>query len=214
MMAKAPVPGRVKTHLCPPLSSNQAARLARAFAADSWAVVAELAPVRRVLVIDGDPGCLPTISDDTETWAQTGGDLGARMEAAARRALATASAVVLIGTDAPGLPPALLQRAFALLRTHDAVVGPAADGGYYLLGLSSAPDGLLAELPWSSPRTRQATVARLRERNLSVVELAPWFDVDDAADLRLLRLAIGAGFVAAPATARVLADFDRTGVAL
>ena len=139
-----------------------------------------------------------------EVWPQGEGDLGARLERILRRALKESAHAVAIGTDSPGLPLALLEEARSALEAHDAVVGPADDGGFYLLGLNRCPEGLLAGLPWSAENTRARTLSRLEERGLTVQLLAPWFDVDVAADLERLRSLLAEGAIRAPATAHLL----------
>src|SRR5690606_9228558 len=121
-----------------------------------------------------------------------------------RRALQEAPAAIALGADVPGLPRARLEQARRALARHDAVLGPAADGGYVLLGLRACEPGLLAGLPWSTPSTLRATRARLRDRGLSLAELPPSFDVDEAEDLERLRRALRAGVMHAPRTAALL----------
>lgn len=202
MMAKAPVPGRVKTRLG--LPGDRAARLARAFIDDTWRALARVSGVDRALAYAGDAGDLPPSVAGARRWAQCAGDLGARIEDVLRRGLASADRVIAVGSDAPGLPPALLARAFAALADHDAVIGPACDGGYVLLGATRCEPGLLADLPWSQPDTGRATRARLGGRGYRTAVLPTWFDVDDAGDLARLRAAIAAGWISAPASREVI----------
>jgi len=209
VVAKAPRPGRVKTRLCPPLAPQAAAALASAFLVDTWAS-ATADGREAVLVLEGDVNDLPAPLRSAPRWPQAEGDLGARMEAAARRCLRDRDAAILIGTDAPGLPPSLLAGAEAALERYDAVLGPALDGGYYLLGLRTCPPGLLADLPWSAPNTLEATEHRLGERGLATARLPTWFDVDDAPSLGLLQQALRADWVRAPATADALATTGTT----
>jgi hypothetical protein len=206
LLAKAPAPGAVKTRLCPPLSAERAAALTSAFIADTWRALGRVAGARRVLVYTGDRRRFPPALAGAEAWPQCAGDLGARIEHAARRALTVASRVVVVGGDAPALPPALVERAAASLASSDAVLGPALDGGYYLIGLQRCEPGLLAELPWSAETTLAASRARLHARGYRVVELPPWFDVDDGAGLALLELALRARWIDAPATRAALGE--------
>ena len=126
------------------------------------------------------------------------------MERLASRALAEAPWVLLVGTDSPGLPPEILAAAKASLEHHDAVVGPAEDGGFYLLGLRRIDDGHLADLPWSSPQTLQATLTRLGERGFSVAALPLHADVDELEDLQRLSVRLRATPGLAPSTATLL----------
>lgn len=205
VVAKAPRPGAVKTRLARAVGPERAAALARAFFEDTWRWAATLPGVRRVL------GTTTTALEDfgldsAEVWLQGDGDLGARMERLARRALQEAPWVLLVGTDSPGLPPELLASARESLTHHEAVVGPAADGGFYLLGLRRLDEGLLSDLPWSSAQTLQATLARLAERGFSVGALPLHDDVDELADLQGLSARLRAAPSLAPTTAALLAS--------
>lgn len=194
MLAKAPVAGRVKTRLG--LAGDVAAALARAFIEDTWRALGAC-HVERELAYDGDARALPAL-DGCVRWAQPAGDLGARIEAALARG------TIVVGTDAPGLPTALIRAASAALDTHDAVIGPACDGGFVLLGTRRCPARLLADLRWSQPDTGRLTRQRLEARGYRVALLPTWFDVDQPADLARLRAVIAAGWICAPATARAL----------
>jgi glycosyltransferase A (GT-A) superfamily protein (DUF2064 family) len=121
-----------------------------------------------------------------------------------RRGLETHPFAIAIGTDIPGLPSSRLERACAALRTADAVIGPADDGGFYLIGLTKCPPGLLDTVPWSAPDTCAHTLARLDRHHLAATVIDPWFDVDEPADLDALRRRLEDGTIHAPETARVL----------
>lgn len=119
---------------------------------------------------------------------QPAGDLGARMAAAFTAAFAGgAPAAILIGTDCPGLRAAHLEAAFAQLATHDVVLGPAADGGYYLLGMKTFIPDFFVDKPWSTAAVRAATLADARRLGLRVAQLPTLRDVDTADDLRAWR---------------------------
>ena len=204
IFAKAPRAGHVKTRLAVSIGPEAAAELAAAFLWDTLAVAERAPSARVVVVLSGDAALLPTLEERVAVWPQGEGDLGARLERGLRRALSDAPRAIAIGTDSPGLGLATLVQALASLETHDAVVGPAEDGGFYLLGLNACPEGLLADVPWSSVDTRARTLTRLRRHGMSVDLLPAWFDVDVAADLHRLRALLDGGQVVAPATARVL----------
>ena len=201
VLAKPPVAGEVKTRLAPP---DRAALLARAFLIDTFAALRSIEWVDAVLATTAalDPSLEHELA--TTIWMQGEGDLGARIERVLRRALASAPRAIAMGSDTPGLPLAALERAHDALRAADAAIGPAEDGGFYLLALRSCPEGLLAGLPWSQSDTFAATLARLHERGLSTVVLEPWFDVDRPADLERLRGLLAARTVSAPATWHIL----------
>lgn len=192
VFAKPPVVGEAKTRLARHVGANAAARLARAFFEDTWAVVRDLPWARPILATT-----TPDVTafgerfahEDVEVWMQGDGDLGARMERVLARAVGEAGRAIGIGSDLPGLPAAHLEAARAALETHDAVLGPADDGGFWLLGLSRVPEGLLRALPWSAPDTLARTERRLAELGLACARAPGWFDVDEAHDLvRVLQL--------------------------
>ncbi|GAA2445851.1 DUF2064 domain-containing protein [Actinomadura vinacea] len=180
-MAKAPVRGRVKTRLCPPCTSGEAAALAEAMLADTLAAVAATPSAWARLVLDGDPG--PWLPDGIGVVPQRGRGLDERLEAAF--ADAGAPALVIAG-DTPQVTPALLRMALAALDGPgaDAVLGPAPDGGYWALGLRRPVAGVFAGVPMSRPTTLRDQRSRLRALGLSVTELPPLRDVDTMADAR------------------------------
>lgn len=202
LFAKPPVPGQAKTRLASVVGPERAAALASAFLLDTWEALADL-PVRRVVSSTvADPRALG-LPAEVEVWPQSPGDLGARMAEAASRALPHGPALCL-GADSPGRPRARFQAALAALATHDAVLGPTEDGGYDLLGLTACPPDLLAGLPWSQPGTFEASLARFRERRLSVAVLERWWDVDEPADLDRLAAWLAEDPARAPRTSALL----------
>ena len=142
---------------------------------------------------------------EAEVWLQGPGDLGDRLARILRRALRRSPCAVAVGADSPGLPASRLEDARRALRDHDAVLGPSADGGFYLLGLTRCPPGLLRGLSWSVEDTFDRTRERLEIRGLSTAILGEWFDVDGFDDLMRLRRMIARGRVSAPHTSRALA---------
>ncbi|MCA9599782.1 MAG: TIGR04282 family arsenosugar biosynthesis glycosyltransferase [Myxococcales bacterium] len=183
VFAKEPAPGTVKTRLAQRIGPERAAELAVAFLRDTWELVASMPGLSPVLVLDG------ATPFPAEVWPQGDGDLGARMERALRRGIEAAGFAIAIGTDLPGLPAARLRQAADALQSGRAasVLGPAEDGGFYLIGLSRCPPGALSGLPWSTPSTCEATEARLTELGMPPLRLEQWFDVDEAKDLERVR---------------------------
>jgi rSAM/selenodomain-associated transferase 2/rSAM/selenodomain-associated transferase 1 len=197
------VPGSVKTRLIPLLGPDEAARLAAAFLWDTCACLSRLPWANPVIA--SIPGELPNdISETTEVWQQGEGDLGDRLECILSRALQDSDGVLAIGADSPGLPSRLLEQARLALSHADAVIGPSADGGFYLLGLRSCPKGLLSRISWSRQTTCAETIAKLQNAYLTVHVLEPWFDVDTPEDLSKLTSLIAARKIAAPHTERFL----------
>jgi rSAM/selenodomain-associated transferase 1 len=119
---------------------------------------------------------------------QVAGDLGTRMAASFAQAFQEgAPAVVLTGSDIPGLDAALVTEAFRLLETTPAVIGPAADGGYYLLGLQAPGADLFTDIAWSTDQVLAQTAARARAAGLSLVHLPELLDVDTIGAYELWR---------------------------
>lgn len=191
LFAKAPVAGRVKTRLIPALGANGAAELARrmlqhalniASAADvgSLELCASPAPTHPDWQnISVPAGC--------ETSDQGDGDLGERMSRAAQRGLACGQNVLLIGADCPALTVQHLRAAAAALHdnkhSHDAVMLPAQDGGYLLLGLKTHAASLFEDMPWSTAQVAELTLARMATLGWRVAVLDTLPDIDRPEDL-------------------------------
>ena len=209
VMAKAPIPGRVKTRLTPPLTGPEAAQLARALLEDTAGLVSRIPGTRMVVAVEPSDATplVQAIVPRVEVVPQTSGDLGTRMAAViADRCARGASAVLLIGSDAPTVPRGHVERAVGWLRQGDdqLVVGPAEDGGYYLIGLTRPHPELFGGIAWGGPGVLQATLERAAISRLPVRRLAPWHDVDMPGDLTRLRQELADRPQAAPATAHWL----------
>jgi hypothetical protein len=205
VFAKPPRPGEVKARLAPEIGESGAAALAKAFFLDTWAALSAIAWAKVVLATTDITACEWDDLTGTAVWPQGPGTLGHRLERILRRALEAFPFAMAVGTDAPGLPVALLEAARDALRTANAVIGPSDDGGFYLLGLRRCSTDLLTGLPWSAPDTF-CTLRRLRTRGLRTTVIPPWFDVDEPRDLDRLRALIVGGRLHAPETARLLAS--------
>jgi rSAM/selenodomain-associated transferase 1 len=198
VMIKAPRAGASKTRLVPPLTHEEAARLSVAFLRDTAANMADACAedsdgeVQAVAVYtpagaedEFDKLLPPTFA----LLAQRGDTFGARLFNAASDLLRLGyESCCLIDSDSPTLPRALLTAALAELRRPGdrLVLGPADDGGYYLIGMKRAHPRLFEEIAWSTADVLAQTVERARELNLDVGLLPAWYDVDDAATLRRL----------------------------
>lgn len=178
VLAKAPVPGSVKTRLCPRYSPREAARMAAASLADVLDAVRAAPAARRVLVLDGDPGLVDCRG--LTVLSQGTGSLDVRL-AGAFAAVAGAPAL-LVGMDTPQLTPRHLADAGDALGRRDACLGRAVDGGWWGLGLRRPDPGLLLGVVCSSPITGAEQHARLVGAGLSVTRLPVLRDVDDADD--------------------------------
>ncbi|MBB6553664.1 TIGR04282 family arsenosugar biosynthesis glycosyltransferase [Nonomuraea rubra] len=175
------MPGRVKTRLSPPYSPAEAAALAEAALRDSVRAVAATPATQRVLALDGLPG--RWLPPGFVVVPQRGAGLDERLAAAFADAhRLRPDPVVLIGMDTPQVTPALLGEAGRALERHDAVYGPAADGGFWLLGLRRPDPALLLGVPMSHPETGKHQLDRLERAGLDVHHLPELTDVDTAAD--------------------------------
>jgi len=187
VIAKEPVPGRVKTRLSPPFTPAEAALLAEAALADTLAAMAAAPVSRRVLALDGAPGdWLPAGFD---VIPQRGGGLDERLAAAFADAHATLPLpMVLVGMDTPQVTPRLLADAAGSLVSGeaDAVFGPATDGGFWLLGLRRPDRSLLAGVPMSRPDTGRLQIDRLTSAGLRVAMAPELTDVDTFREAELV----------------------------
>lgn len=178
VVAKAPIAGRVKTRLCPPCSAVEAAWVAEAALCDTLDAVAVSRADRRLLVLDGEPGAW--LPEDFEVVSQVPGDLGTRLDAAWSHVEGPA---VQIGMDTPQITGALLDDALGTLeRGADAVLGPALDGGWWLVGLASTLRGVFRGVPMSAADTGARQLERLRALGLDVTLLPTLRDMDTFAD--------------------------------
>jgi rSAM/selenodomain-associated transferase 1 len=179
VIAKAPVPGRVKTRLTPPFTPVEAAALAEAALADTLAAVGRANVRRRVLALDGAPG--GWLPGGFDVIGQRGAGLDERIANALSDACATAARpVVLIGMDTPQVTTELLASAAEPLvdGSADATFGFAADGGFWLLGLRTVDPALLLGVPMSRPDTGALQLRRLEQGGLRVRQVAELTDID------------------------------------
>ncbi|MFN0051443.1 MAG: DUF2064 domain-containing protein [Planctomycetales bacterium] len=122
-----------------------------------------------------------------EVWPQPAGALGERLDQFfAERLRRDGDRVVVIGSDSPTLPREFVEQAFELLDTADVVLGPATDGGYYLVGQRGRDWPIFEGIDWSTPRVLQQTVARVVQSGARLALLPPWYDVDTPEDWQLL----------------------------
>lgn len=192
VFARAPQLGKVKTRLSPPLTAEQALTLHRALVEDTLDHLGaiERPELERVLLLTeplGDPGDL----DVPPTWKtslQANGNLGAKLaslfHAGFRRGVAR---LVVLGSDSPTVPLEVVHEAFDDLEHRKVVLGPAQDGGYYLLGCSEWIPELFQNIDWGTPRVLEQTMSILKASELPVSTLIPWYDIDRSEDLDKLR---------------------------
>jgi rSAM/selenodomain-associated transferase 1 len=203
VFAKGARPGAVKTRLLPALGAACAAALHERLVEHTMTTAREASPDELEL-------CASPVDDaflgdcakrhGAKLVAQSAGDLGARMHSACERALALdgCGAVVLIGSDCPALTPGVVRLAFAALEDHDAVVAPAEDGGYVLIGLSRLDRRVFDGIVWSTDRVMAHTRERLEALQWRWHELPTLWDVDRPADYERL---VASGWLAGPGRA-------------
>ncbi|MDH3208140.1 MAG: TIGR04282 family arsenosugar biosynthesis glycosyltransferase, partial [Gemmatimonadota bacterium] len=197
VFARPPIPGRVKTRLAADIGEIRATEVYRVLGRRTVDALRD--GESEVLVFvdvppDRDPSGLSTLdsTSDVKEWlgdrgidfrTQTDGDLGARMYAALEECLAGADAACLVGTDLPDLRDTTVEAAFSALSRAEVVVGPATDGGYYLIGMTVPHRELFVDIPWSTDKVLALTLERAAALGLRVELLEPKTDVDTAADL-------------------------------
>lgn len=190
VLAKAPVPGLAKTRLIPALGAEGAAALAGRMLRHTLqeALASALGPVTLCAAPSASHAAFAEFAHEARLAIvdQGEGDLGARMLRAFERTLSRHAGALLIGTDAPALDARVLRAAQAQLRDHDAVIGPAHDGGYVLIGLRRAEPRLFRDMPWSTPQVLALTRERLRAAGMRWAELPALHDIDEPDDLAQL----------------------------
>ncbi len=196
IFTKAPVPGKVKTRLIPTLGEDDAAKLYQSL------LNRTLETAKQAGIANVQLWCTPTIEHSylkacadrfsVGLRLQEGNDLGERMYFAVEDSLNRGNYVLIIGADCPELSADDLHLAYRKLRQkHDIVLGPAEDGGYYLIGVKSVRNELFTDIQWGSSKVLSTTRDRLKKMDLSSFELCERWDVDRPEDLeRFYRLLI------------------------
>lgn len=187
--AKAPIEGYVKTRLCPPLTGDEAASLHGSLVMDLLECCQVVKGCDRILA--GAPTGQHPFFKAMETrfqvklWEQSGEDLGARMAKTFQDGLRSAyQALVIVGTDIPGISPQLLTQAVSVLQNHDVVLGPTLDGGYYLIGLRKPVPELFQHIPWSTSQVCALTEQKVKALGLSLARLPTLRDIDTIEDVQ------------------------------
>ena len=224
VMAKQPLAGRAKTRLVPPLTSESAASLYHCFLQDVLATVrAANLTAAFTPVIAYTPAAARAffrklapdfrLIPQQETTARASNRLGDRLHNVLSAALEQGhQQVVAINSDSPTLPPEFLRTAFRRLDDPqvDAVFGPCADGGYYLIGLKAAPGRLVTEVEMSTPSVLQDTLAIAADEGVRVELLPEWYDVDSADELERLRIELETHPERAPCSSRFLTQLCKS----
>lgn len=213
IFAKAPLVGQVKTRLIGALTAEQVTELYVCFLRDTFAVMEAVQEERDQLSL----ALCYTPAEELEAFeaadfdgcmllSQRGHDLGERLQNCFADLFELGfGSVVLIGADSPTLPEEIVQEAFERLQMPDQIViGPAIDGGFYLIGMNVLPAQLYEQIDWSVEKTLPQIQARAEQSQAMLSFLAAWYDIDTTADLQHLQQQIAAGQVAPQYTGRYL----------
>jgi len=209
---KAPAPGRAKTRLVPPLTPEQAAAIQEALLLDTLEACRAEVPATALLYADPEdaPYLGRLAGADARLVLQEGRGLADALRLGAARHIEDGP-VAIVSSDIPGVPPGALRQAFAALdEGADVVLGPALDGGYWLIAMREYSDAPFRSIPWSTPAVYAVTMRRCEQAGLRVTTLEPWRDVDTPVDLAFL-LADADG-LPAPRTAQALRTLALEGV--
>ena len=184
MLVKAPRPGLAKSRIAQTAGPQRALAIHRELVDSVLKGIGSLSEVElRFMPEDAEPDIRPWVQKTWTAQPQGDGDLGARLVRAFEEAFAAgAERVVVIGSDCPEVRTSDVRSAWAELRTHDLVVGPAIDGGYWLLGLRAPQPALFEEIAWSSDQVLGQTLQRARSLGLRIQLLRILGDVDTEAD--------------------------------
>jgi rSAM/selenodomain-associated transferase 1 len=191
VVAKRPFPGHTKTRLSPPLSPRDAADLYEHFLRDTLDIIRLVPEVQPIIAYlpQGEESYFRSLAPDFALLPQRGDNLGARLDNALTHCLMDGyQKAVIMDSDSPTLPAAYLLQAFTALDEADVVLGPCADGGYYLIGLNHPQPRLLREVQMSTPHVIRDTLILAAEEGLTVTQLPLWYDVDTAVELDRLQL--------------------------
>ncbi len=188
IFTRYPEPGSVKTRLIPTLGAEGACKLHSMMAKHTIKRLESLCALTEVCFTgQGEKEMQAWLGKTLSYYPQGGGDLGERLQRAFTRAFCQGKdKVVIVGTDCPDLTAAHVRTAFELLAEADLILGPAKDGGYYLLGLNRLHENLFASIPWGTAEVLQVTLYKAKLLGLKTVLLEELSDVDRPEDLRAL----------------------------
>lgn len=187
LFARSPRSGQVKTRLEPALGQEGTLALYKRLLSRQIALLEQCPNARKAFWLEGNPTQEILQNFEGEILLQMGGDIGERMGHAIEKTLEHCDSVILIGCDSPGMNQEVLEEAFqALEEGHDAVFVPATDGGYVLVGLSTAQPALFSGISWGGKSVMAQTRNRLESLGLSWKELDAISDIDEPQDLAVL----------------------------
>lgn len=196
VLGKPPRPGATKTRLVPPLTFAEAANLSSGFLRDTVTTALGLGWEQATVVHPAEADAAKSLGAFLPAEIGLQPQVGVGLEEALIGAFAAQfqagyGLVVLIGSDTPTLPPDVVGEAARALRSNDLVIGPSADGGYYLIGMTREHPGVFKHITWSTNRVFEQTLERAREHRLRTHVLREWYDIDTVTDLARLREHLG-----------------------
>lgn len=182
IFVRNPVQGRVKTRIAATIGDENALAIYKHLLQYTKQIASETGVTKHIFYADELNQC--DLWDGNEKYLQTGDDLSDRMKNAFNCVFAKGySKVIIIGSDCFELTPSIIDSAFDYLDESDIVIGPAKDGGYYLLGMSTLHPYLFENIQWSTNRVFNETLEIIRENNLSISLLPELNDIDEAKDI-------------------------------
>lgn len=218
VMAKAPRVGEVKTRLIGSLTAEETTQLYIAFLSDTFVLMEEVMEERDEVSLalcympEGEEEAFEEVErEGSMMFAQRGDDLGERLRNCFADLFAMGfESVVVIGADSPTLPGELIYDAFdSLENENDVIIGPATDGGYYLIGMRRLHPQLFEAVPWGTSEVMAVTEARAGEAGVNLIVMPEWYDVDTPAELEKLREDLRQTRESAPFTRRFLNELAK-----
>jgi len=191
VFAREPEVGFIKTRLTGHLAPEKIVRLYCAFLKDTLQLARQVQCEERLVayISQGEPRYLQEIADGFSLWPQEGADLGQRMSAAMSRCFHSGPEArpIIIGSDTPHLTPARIDEAFRVLEEDDMILGPSADGGFYLIGMRVEMDDIFKDVVWSSKTVFRQTMKNAQELGRRVKLLPNSYDIDLPQDVQRLK---------------------------
>ena len=189
LFAKAPVAGKAKKRLCPPLDYSESAKVASALLAHAINTVEKHWPGQKVLTVTPDTKHAAFLSvlqsDCWTTTIQSKVGLGDRMSESLEQGLALADSAAVLGTDIPSLNAGILRQAFNGLEQGRQLVGPSADGGFYFLGMNQSPRALFKDICWGTSQVYSKLMENAQANQIELEQLPVLSDCDYYADLQV-----------------------------
>ena len=192
VMLKAPVAGKVKTRLTPPLKKEDAARLYKCFIQDIFSRISTLNGIDIIAAYtpkNAAERIKRIVPANTMLIPQKGNDLGERLSNLFSGLFSAGyKKIAVIGTDSPDLPIEYIKKSFSSLNKNTSIViGPSRDGGYYLIAMSRYSEEVFKDIPWSTNTVFKITLEKAKKAGLLPALLPEWYDVDETGDLKTLR---------------------------